>query len=324
MIWLTWRQHRKQLLYTALALVALAALMVPTGLSMHGTFEDSGLADCLDALGTEVLVSVSARTDTCGPLRQQFIDEFNSLSVVAILFMVLPLLVGLFLGAPLVSRELEHGTHRLVWTQGVSRRRWTLTKLGLLGAVTLPLAVVYALGVTWWFAPMAANGTGRLAYGFFDVQGVAPVGYTLFALALGTFAGTVTRRVMPAMALTLGGFVAVRLFVELVLRPHYLAPEELTWSTTSGEWLNPAAASWEYESGVRNADGELVSTGLIGCPPHDPECLDRGGVEPGSYNWQLYQPGDRFWTFQSIETGLFLALTALLCYLAVRRIRRIS
>ncbi|MDT0320319.1 ABC transporter permease [Streptomyces millisiae] len=322
MIWLTWRQHRRQLLYTALALLALAALMVPTGLRMHDSFEDSGLADCLDVLGTEVLVSGGA--DTCDALRRQFTGEFNSLTMVAILFMVLPLLVGLFLGAPLVSRELEHGTHRLVWTQGVSRRRWALTKLGLLGAVTIPLAVAYALGVTWWFGPMAANGTGRLAYGFFDVQGVAPVGYTLFALALGTFAGTVTRRVMPAMALTLGGFVAVRLFVELVLRPHYLPAEELSYSTTGGEWLNPAAASWVYDSGVRNADGELVSTGLIGCPPHDPECLDRGGVEPGSVNWQLYQPGDRFWPFQFIETGVFLALTALLCYLAVRRIRRLS
>ncbi|GAB2880216.1 ABC transporter permease [Streptomyces mayteni] len=322
MIWLTWRQHRRQLLYLALALAALAALMVPTGLNMHATFEDSGLADCLDALGTEVLVS--GQVDTCDALRRQFTDEFNSLTIVAILFMVLPLLVGLFFGAPLVAREVEHGTHRLVWTQGISRRRWALTKLGLLTALTVPLAVAYAVGVTWWFAPVAANGTGRLAYGFFDVQGVAPVGYTLFALALGAFAGTLTRRVLPAMAVTLGGFVVVRLGIEILVRPHYLAPVELSYATTGGQWLNPAAASWVYESGVRNADGELVSSGLVGCPPHDPECLARGGVEPGSTNWQLYQPGDRFWTFQFIETGVFLALTALLCYLALRRLRRIA
>ncbi|TDC75469.1 ABC transporter permease subunit [Streptomyces hainanensis] len=322
MIWLTWRQHRKQLVYLALGLAALAALMVPTGLSMHDTFQDSGLADCLDALGTDVLLS--GQVDTCDALRRQFTDEFNSLTMVAILFMVLPLLVGLFFGAPLVAREVEHGTHRLVWTQGITRRRWALTKLGLLGGLTLPLAVVYALGVTWWFAPVAANGTGRLAYGFFDVQGIVPVAYTLFALALGTFAGTATRRVLPAMAVTLGGFAAVRLGIETLLRPHYMPPEELSYSTTGGQWLNPAADSWIYESGVRNADGELVSSGLIGCPPHDPLCLDRGGVEPGSSNWQLYQPGDRFWTFQFIETGIFLGLTALLCYLAVRRIRQIA
>jgi hypothetical protein len=37
-----------------------------------------------------------------------------------------------------------------------------------------------------------------------------------------------------------------------------------------------------------------------------------------------YQPGNRFWTFQGIETGIFLVLTALLLYLAIRRIRRIA
>jgi hypothetical protein len=35
MIWLTWRHHRRQALFTALGLAVLAALMIPTGLMMH-------------------------------------------------------------------------------------------------------------------------------------------------------------------------------------------------------------------------------------------------------------------------------------------------
>ena len=37
---------------------------------------------------------------------------------------LLPLAVGVFWGAPLLAREVEQGTIRLVFTQSVSRRRW--------------------------------------------------------------------------------------------------------------------------------------------------------------------------------------------------------
>jgi hypothetical protein len=38
--------------------------------------------------------------------------------------MGIPLLFGVFWGAPLLAREFEDGTHNLAWTQGVTRRRW--------------------------------------------------------------------------------------------------------------------------------------------------------------------------------------------------------
>ena len=43
MIWLAWRQHRKQLLFTLLGFAALAALMIPIGLSMRHSFTELGL-----------------------------------------------------------------------------------------------------------------------------------------------------------------------------------------------------------------------------------------------------------------------------------------
>ena len=45
-----------------------------------------------------------------------------------------PLVLGLFWGAPLIAREIETGTHTLVWTQGVSRRRWLAGKLSTAAA----------------------------------------------------------------------------------------------------------------------------------------------------------------------------------------------
>ena len=332
-IWLTWRQHRRQALFAALALAALAAVMVPVGLAMQHSFTQSGLAACLARLGTGQLIPNN--TSACDNLSQQFHDQYGGLTNVGILFVLLPLLVGLFFGAPLVVREVEHGTHRLVWTQGVSRLRWAMVKIGLVGTATIAFAVVYALGVGWWMAPLDAAGSGRLANSAFDTQGIAPIGYTLFAVALGIFAGTIWRTMLPAMAATLAGFVVVRVAIDILARPRYLAPETLAFPVQSQLTTNPNAGDWVYAQGVRDAAGKLVlPNNYISCPPAGTtmpngvdaltQCLHESGLAPGATNWQQYQPADRFWAFQGIETSIFLALAALLLYLAIRRIRHIA
>ena len=49
-------------------------------------------------------------------------------------------------------------------------------------------------------------------------------------------------------------------------------------------------------------------------------CLAKYGA--GSYNQELFQPADRFWLFQGIETALFVALALLLLLAAVQLVRR--
>jgi len=342
MIWLTWRQHRKQALYTAIALAALAAIMLPTGLAMHHAFTNSGLAACLAKQGTAQFIPDTA--PDCSTLGGQFQSQYNSMTFIGILFVILPVFVGIFFGAPLVAREVEQGTHRLVWTQGVSRRRWALVKFGLVGGISILLAAAYALGMTWWFGPLTANGNGRIVPIFFDVQGIAPIGYTLFAVALGVFAGTLWKKVVPAMGATLAGYAVVRVLIETLARPHYLSPVSASLPINSSERINSDSGAWVYSNGIINGSGKLImpntvihcssSTGNVQvsgtvAPGTDPcdggGALVARGLGPAPFsNLQQYQPAGRFWEFQGIETGIFLALTVILFYLAIRRIRRIS
>jgi hypothetical protein len=316
MTWLTWRQHRQQALFAALGFVALAALLIPTDLQMHDALGANGLSQCLDTLGPS--------DGGCHALVDAFSERFKLLRGVAILLLFVPLLVGMFLGPPLVARELENGTHRLVWTQGVTRLRWALVKIGLVGALAVAIAAGYALLVGWWMTPLDRVNTSRLEPGLFDMQGLVPVAYTLFAVGLGIAAGTVTRKVLSAMALTVFVFVSVRLAVDLLARPHFLEPLRRVVPalggkdpTTSGDWI--------VSSKVHDASGNLLSgNGITLCPPGQRACLDKFGNSPltGAYNVVTYQPAGRFWTFQGIETGLFVALTALLIAFAVYRIKR--
>jgi ABC-type transport system involved in multi-copper enzyme maturation permease subunit len=311
MIWLAWQQHRKQALFTVVALAVLAALMIPTGLAMRTTFDRLGMDDCARAVGGTELTPAAA--DECSAAIGQFSDQYGTLFALGALFLIVPLLVGLFWGAPLVARELEHGTHRLVWTQGVSRQHWALVKFALVGAATAAASTLYGLGLSWWAAPISLTGS-RFGIVPFDMQGLVPIGYTLFAVALGIFAGTVWHKVLPAMAAALAGFVAVRITLTLLARPRYLPPLTRTVPDQVGAF-NPNQGGWQLAREFRDADGNPIVPDASGNMPFDPG---------NTFVWERYQPADRFWLFQGIETTIFVALAAVLVYLAVRRIRRIA
>jgi hypothetical protein len=330
MIWLTWRQHRKQALFTLIGFAVLAAMMIPIGLSMRHTFADLGLSDCVRQMARPDVAP--ATMDTCNAAFHRFTNRYGSLNLVAVLLLVLPMLVGLFWGAPLVAREVEHGTHRFVWTQGVGRTHWALVKFGLVGAATVTAAICYGLGMSWWVNPLTqAAQEGRLGFIVFDLQGIAPIGYTLFAVALGIFAGTIWRRMLPAMAVTPVGYIGVRAAMETLARPHYQPARTLTFPVDgAGEPRMIGRGDWILSSGVRDAAGKMViADSQVVCPPGvsgpgGRACGADLGLGPGAYNWRLYQPADRFWLFQYIETSIFIALAVLLLYLALRRIRRIA
>jgi hypothetical protein len=313
MIWLTWRQHRKQAMWTVIGLAALAAFIVPTGLAMHRDFDRFVVRGC----------AANTADMPCDGFHD-FSTIYGSYIYACVLLLIVPLLFGLFWGAPLIAREIEQGTHRMIWTQGISRRHWALAKIGLLGGAVMVLAVVYGLGISWWYEPLGYVES-RFGEIFFDVQGVAPVGYTLFAVALGIAAGTLVPKVVPAMAIVLPAFIAARIAVALYARPGFLTPVTKDFPVI----VDPASSvggvpvgGWLLDSDIRRPDGTFVGSGAMICPPAEAdECL--GGFSADLHNHQVFQPADRFWPFQWIETGVFAALAVLLVWFAIRRIRRI-
>jgi ABC-type transport system involved in multi-copper enzyme maturation permease subunit len=131
--------------------------------------------------------------------------------------------IGLFVGAPLIAREVEQGTYLLIWSQGTTRRRWFFSIVALVAVATVVGVSLLAIPFTVWLA--AQQPVANTWYQF-DV-GPVMVAYSLFALALGIAIGSAIQRVLPAMAATLVGFIAVRLPIAMFARPSFLPP--LTW-----------------------------------------------------------------------------------------------
>lgn len=300
MAWVTWRQHRPQLLGGLALLVALAAAALGTDLPIRAAYHRDALSGCLPP---------SARSG-CDIIVRHFQGEFDSWAAAVRGLAVLPALAGLFVGAPLLARELEHGTHRFAWTQSITRRRWLLSKTSLLAAATLLAGALASVIVMWWRGPFDTL-EGRMAPSGFDIEGVVVPAYALFALALGILAGLLLRRTVAAMTVTLLVFAATRLAVLEVLRPHFLAPLHRTViASDSGR----AVGDWVLSDTLVDAGGRQISTSR-----EDLAVLHASNarIDPNTYlvtlGWKRvisFQPAGRFWTFQLIEAGIFVALAA--------------
>jgi hypothetical protein len=193
MIWLTWRQFRGAAAMMAAALAVLAALLALTGPGLADDYA-TGIAAC------------TTQADGCSDFASNFFQDhlYAHIAVTAVV-LILPTLIGLFWGAPLLTRELEAGTHRLVWNQSITRIRWLAVKLAVTGLAAVTAAGLGSLAVTWWSSPIdqtAANvpTMGPIVYA---ARGVAPIAYAVFAFALGVTIGMLVRRTLPAMAITL-------------------------------------------------------------------------------------------------------------------------
>src|SRR5258708_17669600 len=215
MIWVTWRQHRTESFILVGVVGWSSIFLLVNGLTMANTFQQSGLSNCLaNNKDTRALLAI------CGSLGSAFLNQYGPLFPFAAALLILPILLGAMVGAPLVARECEQHTNLLVWMQSITRTRWLTVKVALVLGTGLLVGGVLLVLLTWWYRPFSQlNGSfNQLA---FDFSGPVLIATTLLSLALCIFVGTLTRRTVFAIFLTLPLLLALRLPVEFGLRPHY-------------------------------------------------------------------------------------------------------
>ena len=309
---LIWRLHRNQVFFAAAALTVAAVVLLITGTVMAHDYHEF-LANC-------------AATQSCSSGQGQLFSGDGAIMDLVNFTLVVPLLFGLFWGAPLLAKDFEDGTHNLVWTQGVTRRHWLSTNVMWALLAAAAWGAVLAALVSWWRFPENALGT---RFDAFDVQGIAPVAYSLFAVALGIAVGSIVKRVLPAIATTLGVFAVLRIVIAIYVRPHYMAPVSKLLAL-AGPKSNAPPGAWFISSGIVGPNGQnfgdsfsfsdipaVCRNGLFG-KKGGPGCL----ASHGFHQLVTYQPATRFWAFQSIEAALFVVLAALLIAVAYRMVLR--
>jgi hypothetical protein len=311
-IWVSWRQQRLEALLGSAVLAALAALLVLTGRHVASVYHHAHLAGC--SLGRP-------QPSSCGDSVMHFSARFSNLVGLTNWFNMVPLLIGILVAAPIVL-EFEHGTHRLVWTQTITRRRWLATRLGLALAVACIAGAGFSLLMTWWRGPFDQLD-GRLDTSAFDFEGAVPIAYAIFACSVVLAVGTVLRRSLPAITIAIVSFLAVRLGTEGWIRyRHYLAPLHKTWPVgapaPAGEAAGYIASSGLTFTGSPGAARRMVdSCNVTQTSPRALQGVTACLRHHHTLQYAVYQPAGRFWTFQAIETGIYTALSLILLGLTV-------
>ncbi len=309
--WVSWRQHRATLIGLGLLLAATAAGLLQAGLWIHGHHALAGWAENYQGLIQWILPLV-------------------------------PITIGMFLGAPLLAREYADGTASFAWTQDAGRLRPVLTKVVVLELAVLAAGVAIGWLTQWSVQPVAIRPAANFDSwdpSLFDATPVTEASLALLSYTTGLLAGAVTRRVVPAMAAT-----AVALIVFLAAtygRLHYwlfglglhrsqdlalgLSPSNgvevdnglVTLHRIAGPAVPGPAGGWLDEGRYLGPGGHRLSSGIVSRLAYNPGLMSR----LHDTFWVTYQPAGRYWLFQSAQGGAELLLALIFGALAIWLVR---
>lgn len=313
MIWLTFRQHRTELLIIGGTLAVLAVLFLFTGLDMHAAYQQLGVGACLTDTGQNPL---------CPNIIDSFRQQYGFWQGLLPWLNLLPALFGVLIGVPLLAREYEQGTQRLAWTQSITRRRWLLIKLGVVLAATLILTAAFSALITWWNGPFDQLD-GHFTPTSYDFEGIVPLAFATFSLALGVATGALLRRVIPAIAATTL-YIPLRLLDDAWLRQRLIPPLKVTFDVLSK--VPTSRQDWFISQNYVDQQGNVVSAYQVyatcGSNGHIGQSALQCIHDQGWMFQEVYQPASRYWPFQALEAGLFFAAALLLLGLTVWLVER--
>ncbi|MEH0577606.1 MULTISPECIES: hypothetical protein [Streptomyces] len=311
----TWGTARAVLRVHRAALVVWAGLVVVLG---------GWLVWITEATGEDA----RAAAETCDRMGPDLCDttiSWTGYSVtvdwIGLLISYLFLAVAAYAGGALIGRELESGTARFAWTQGVSPTRWLAAKLAVPALVVTVGATALVPVYRWaWSANQDPQYHGWMSDDAYLSRGPATVAYALCALAIGAVTALLLRRALPALAVSV---VATGLlgYVVAQLRASFWP----TVTVTAGQSgvLDPPMSAWEVESGVLVHGSRVPSLDVTKCyggsTARTRGCFDDLGVT-GFYT--TYHPESHYWPLHLVETGIVLAVTAAVTAAAFWLLRR--
>jgi hypothetical protein len=239
----------------------------------------------------------------------------NAVGILGAAATVAPFAAGIFLGAPLVSREIEHRTAPIAWSLSLSRRRW-------LAGRTLPVVVIagvalLALGQASELLLRAA-GQGEPGFPQYGMFGPILAARGLAVLAIGLVVGLALGRVLPALLVT--ALATVALVGGMSIGRDALMREESVWRPM-GDQMD--AVHMVFDSGFRSdATGEIIT--WEEAFNRFPDVFnDMGeGAPPGTTPvWRIVPP-ERYSDFVARETVVLAGVTVLVGGVAVGLVGR--
>jgi hypothetical protein len=254
-------------------IVALAAAIAAVGVDVHLRGVDVP-SPCFQAWRE----TFDAPEECLGPLREFATIEEEEAAKVLGAMAILPFLVGLLGGVPLVGREIEARTAQFAWSVTGSRGRWLIRQ-------AYPVIVI--LGSAVVLAALAADlleTTRQLrshsGVNDMTLHGWVVVGRAYAAFGLGLLLGAALGRTLPAFIV--GAFVSLLLVtsIEEARKSWVMAQIPVAVDVSDGHSPGTIGFSfgvvWLTPEGQQISDTEAVGLVPSGVPDTNQWLLDRG------------------------------------------------
>ena len=200
---LSFRMHRWEVIASVAGVALLTAAMVWFTWQLRTVAATQ--PECLDP---------TTYVEACEQSSQPFYELVNRAEWLSYLAWVAPFVMGLVLGVPLVSREVEHRTAAVAWTLSRSRARWLARRVAFLALVMVALLLVVAIASeVLAAAAMPTHHHLDRDFGWYGRRGGVIIVRGLAALGVGVLLGAMLGRVLPALLLAV--FASVLIFTTI-------------------------------------------------------------------------------------------------------------
>jgi hypothetical protein len=323
LLWLTWRQHRWAVVGSFVLAAVLAGWMAYLSAEMTTLYHQCHDTFCPPNSPQDVTLTT----------RFYGLDNVTADLLQVVRYM--PLLLGVFLGVPLLAREHEQRTLLLAWSQDVSPVRWVWTKLALLGLYVAALtAAVSGVSDHLTHVLAAVSGDSLFADWRFMASGMLPLAVSVCFFAVGVALGAAVRRTLAAVFAVVAAFVAQMLVVQwrlpTLMTPvsaykRFDQPDDGTLRNAlmvkGGIRIGPDTPTNLFDSSGHELDFAALNRlcpDLMTNPDSTPSCLAGNHLQ----TFNVYQPASRIPEFHLILGAGYLGLTAVALvavWLTVRR-----
>jgi hypothetical protein len=282
-----------------------AAVVVAAGLMAWLTIQLDGLAAANPGC------DFHGHAESCQAAAERFGSAFGSGELAISGTSLVTFGVGLFLGVPLVAREVETGTAHVAWTISASRVRWLVYRVAFAMLISIVFLGTLAVTTDVLAAAMRPDLDTSESFWFYGGRGPLLVGRGLLALGAGVLIGAMIGKQLPALLMAALALGSLTIATEVAFGAWHAT--EAVLASDTDHLSEPLGIS----SGIELPSGERVGYGGA-------EFQDENGVyyaseedfharrNPLGREYQLIIPGARYGEIVARETAVLTAAGLLL------------
>jgi hypothetical protein len=256
---LSYRQQRWELILVAVAVGGAVVAMAYFTTTLNGM--RAANPDCADFLRNQGDVGLGPPL-ACQRAIEAFFSIIGFTSMLQTFAIVAPLGMGVFIGAPLVAREIDGGTAQLAWSLSRSRVGWLLRRIGFVAIFVVALLAVVAMASELMAGATQPDRNLAEDFLYFGRRGLPVVTHGVGALLIGVLVGAIVGRVLPAVLASM--LVIGIAFAGLSLGQEAWNRGEATVQrmyTDTGQPIPFDYGSMDVDYGIQRPNGQFLSYG---------------------------------------------------------------